>query len=81
MKPVKLCTEAQAVFDRWTGKEGQVLHIWEQDETYFIVMNYGKSHLKNVYAQDVYFIRMFPIGGRWQISEDRHLKMTEVTRF
>ena len=75
MKDVKLCTDAQKVFDHWTGKEGTVLHIWEQDETYFITLRYGRPN-----AGSLYFIRMFPIAGRWQISEDRQLKLTEVNR-
>ena len=71
MREVKLCTEAQKVLDKWTGGiQDEKVHIWEQDETYFVVLRQTHSD-----EDAMYFLRIFPMSDAWVLSCDKEYKL------
>jgi len=51
---------AEQVFE-WLGEADEILHWWEQNETYFVCVR-GQDSL--------HFLCLFKIGGNWQLSQD-----------
>jgi len=61
MKNQQLPDEVKTVLDEWFTSSFGLIHFWEADETYYIVgWNEG----------DLYFVRVFQLGNKWQLSQD-----------
>lgn len=59
MESHELPAPVAAKIDAWS--DGTILHWWDYDETYYVVMA-DKTNL--------YFLRVFQIGNAWHLSQD-----------
>ncbi len=65
MEPRELPKAVEAKVQQWLGVHS-ILHFWERDETYLIVARALNITPEN----DVYCLRVFPIGGEFLLSQD-----------
>lgn len=49
---------------RWAGSHS-VLHFWESDETYYIVVR-----ARGIIPEALMCLRVFPVGGEFLLSQD-----------
>lgn len=68
MKPDELPETIAAKVHEWMGANYAVVHFWNCGDTYLIV---ARSSLG-----DLYFLRVFPIGGEIAVSQDGKLEVT-----
>lgn len=63
---------AQTLLDSWVPDSETVLHIWASEED----PHYTVYYAVKLVNMGLVFYRLFKVMGKWQISEDRGVKLT-----
>lgn len=63
MEPKELPPKVFAKADEWLGY-ATILHFWNCDETYYVLAKITHG------AGNIYCLRIFPVGGELQLSQD-----------
>jgi hypothetical protein len=67
----KLPDKVKAKLDDWVEGEYQTLFWWEQDQTWFVVIQY---------LTIIQFIRLFPVGDQIALSADGTKDVDEIIK-